>query len=103
MTSFRADEVRRLVLASLASPLCHLRIRTKRARAIRYTIGLMRGDHLVWRRAMLHPLFQRGERIDLIGAGTPAAMVHPRRQKQSREIVRPIGPHRRFHLLVILN
>src|SRR6185436_14556764 len=78
-----ADKVRGLIDAARALVRRDLRIRAQRTRAIdRAALAVRRDDH-GRRRALLHPLLERADLVEVVGAFAAAAVRHARRHEQT--------------------
>src|ERR1051325_3055322 len=82
-----AGKVGGLVDAARAFVGRDLRIGAQRPRAIdRTAFAVRRGDHRR-RLALLHPLLERADLVEVVGAFTAAAMGHARRHKETEAVV----------------
>src|SRR4051812_14345406 len=81
-----AAEVRRVVAAAGPFPARDLWIETERPRAIDLAAGAVRRDQLVRRHALLDPLLERRQMIELVRSGAAAAVAHARRHEEAIEL-----------------
>src|SRR5215203_2255202 len=72
-----AREIRRLVGAPRAVPLRNLAEWTERPRPVGGPARHVPRLDALWRRAGLDPLFHRAHAIEIVGAGTAPAVIHP--------------------------
>src|SRR5438445_10007316 len=81
------------------------RVRAERTGAIdRARRRRVRRDDRLGRDAALHPALERGERVEGIGAGPTAAVVHPGREEEAEELVcLVLVAHRTGHIVVVLD
>src|SRR2546430_15658322 len=86
-----ADEVRRLVRAAGSPERRLLGVCAQWAGAVdrsrRRAVG---GDDLLGRDPVLHPALERAERVQGVGAGAAATVMHARRKEQAEELVEAV-------------
>src|SRR5260370_37486602 len=62
-----------------------------------FSVHAVRGDHLGRRGALLDPLFERRQVIELIRSRPAGAVAHSRREEEAVELTRLCDPAHRFH------
>src|ERR1019366_10793877 len=84
---YRAHEIRRVIGAPAAFVLGFLRVGVQRARAVTEAVGGVTGNDHVWSFVLLHPLFERAERVEARRPRPAGAVLHARHHEQAVELL----------------
>src|SRR5262249_49377617 len=98
-----ADKARRLIDASASFVRRNLRVRAERTRTIHLALFRVRRDDLIRRLALLHPLFERRDLVEVVRAFAAAAVRHPRRHEQTVVAADLARASRGLHDLVVVH